>query len=147
MLLTTLQFGELTVEEQEIFTFHQGIPGFEDNLRYMFIQPDAESAFFFLQSVDDGDIALVVTNPFMFFPDYDFEIPEGVITEMEIESTDDVAVWSVVTVNKNIQDTSVNLLAPIIVNVNTRVGKQVILHNSSYHAKHKIAPSDTSEAK
>lgn len=139
MNISTLQFGELTIAEQEVFTFPQGIPGFEEYLRYIFFQPDPESPFLFLQCVENGNIALVLTNPFIFFPEYDLELSESVTKELEIESTEDVAVWSVVTVREQLEEATLNLLAPIIVNVNTRTGKQVILHDSPYSAKHKLA--------
>ncbi len=146
MNISTLQFGELTIAEQEIYTFPQGIPGFEQYVRYIFIQPDLESPFIFLQCVDEGDVALVLTNPFVFFPDYDLELSESVVAELEIGSKEDVVVWSVVTVGKQLVEATVNLLAPIIVNVNTKLGKQVILHDSPYVAKHKLVQSDTSDA-
>lgn len=146
MIITTLQFGELNIEEWEVFFFHQALPGLEDYQRYIFIQPDPESPFVFLQSIENGDIALVLTNPFLFFSEYDFELSEGVIKELEIESAEDVVVWSVVSVKDRVEEATLNLLAPIVVNVNTRVGKQVILHESPYSTKHKLALSETSEA-
>lgn len=147
MNITTLQFGELTIAEKEVFTFPQGIPGFEQYVRYMFIQPDMESPFIFLQCVDDGNVALLLTNPFEFFPDYDMELSDSVVTELGIESKEDVAVWSVVSVGVQLEEATLNLLAPIIVNVNTRLGKQVILHGSSYNAKHKLMQSVPSDNK
>src|SRR5690349_4858780 len=102
MNITTLQFGEITIAEQEVFTFPQGIPGFEQYVRYIFIQPDPESPFIFLQSVDNGEVALVLTNPFVFFPEYDLELSDSVITELEISSREDVAVWSVVSVGEQL---------------------------------------------
>lgn len=147
MNITTLQFGELTIAEKEVFTFPQGIPGFEQNVSYIFIQPDMESPFIFLQCVDNGDVALLLTNPFEFFPDYDLELSDSVVTELGIESKEDVAVWSVVSVGAQLEEATLNLLAPIIVNVNTRLGKQVILHGSSYNAKHKLMQSVPSDNK
>jgi flagellar assembly factor FliW len=147
MNITTLQFGELTIAEKEVFTFPQGIPGFEQFVSYIFIQPDMESPFIFLQCVDDRNVALLLTNPFEFFPDYDMELSDSVVTELGIESKEDVAVWSVVSVGEQLEEATLNLLAPIIVNVNTKLGKQVILHGSSYNAKHKLMQSVPSDNK
>lgn len=147
MNITTLQFGELTIAEKEVFTFPQGIPGFEQFVNYIFIQPDMESPFIFLQCLDDGNVALLLTNPFEFFPDYDLELSDSVVTELGIESKEDVAVWSVVSVGVQLEEATLNLLAPIIVNVNSRIGKQVILHGSSYNAKNKLMQSVPSDNK
>jgi flagellar assembly factor FliW len=144
--ITTLQFGEIIIDEKEVFVFSQGLPGFEGHPRYIFLQPDPESPFVLLQSVEDPDIAMVLTNPFVFFPDYDFELSEGMLKEMEIESAEDVTVWSTVSVRGQAEEATLNLLAPIIVNVKSHRGKQIILHGSSYSTKHKLAHSESSEA-
>jgi flagellar assembly factor FliW len=144
--ITTLQFGEITIDEKEIFVFPQGLPGFEGHPSYIFLQPEPESPFVLMQSVEDPDIAMVLTNPFVFYPDYDFELSEGILKEMEIESAEEIAVWSTVSVRGGAKEATLNLLAPIIVNVKNRRGKQVILHGSSYNTKHKLTHSETSEA-
>jgi flagellar assembly factor FliW len=144
--ITTLQFGEITIDEKEVFVFPQGLPGFEGHPSYIFLQHEPESPFVLMQSVEDPDIAMVLTKPFVFFPDYDFELSEGILKEMEIESAEDVAVWSTVSVRGGLKEATLNLLAPIIVNVKNRRGKQIILHGSSYNTKHKLAYSESSES-
>jgi flagellar assembly factor FliW len=138
MIINTLQFGELHVEGTEVFTFTQGIPGFEEYRHYFFIQSEPDSPFIIMQCMDNGDVSLIITNPFVYYPNYDFEIPDSVVSELDIQSVQDVAVWAVVAVRDQPSDATLNLLAPIIVNVVNRRAKQIIVHNSNYQTKHKL---------
>jgi len=146
MKINTLFFGELEVEEQEVITFPQGIPGFEEWTRYVLIHPEESAPFSYIQSLEEAGLSFLVGNPFSFFEEYDFTLTEVVQLELQIESPDDVAVWSVITVNEDCTAMTVNLLAPIVMNTRVRLGKQIILHDSPYRTKHELVLSPADEA-
>jgi flagellar assembly factor FliW len=135
--LNTLRFGEIDVEEDKIVTFEQGIPGFEASRRFIVLHPDESLPFAFMQSIEDGDLAFIVTNPFYYFPEYQFELPDSVQEALNIENESDVTLCSVVTVGGG-EDIYLNLLAPIVMNTRLKKGRQVILHQSEYKTKHRI---------
>ena len=138
MIISTLQLGDITVEEKDIIIFPQGLPGFEELKQYIIVQSGEEEPFAYLQSIDDKELSFVITNPFLFFSDYEFQLSEGVQDELEINNEQEVAVWTIVTVSTNIENITANLLAPVVVNVKKRVGRQIILHNSLYKTKHSL---------
>ena len=138
MKIATRQFGEMDVREQDIVRFERGLPGFEELKRFVFVEPEPDLPFSFLQSVDDADVAFIVTNPFLFYPDYEFELTEPTQEELNIRSERDVAVWSVVTVRGQAAEATINLLAPIVVNVKDKRGRQIVLHDSGYGTKHPL---------
>jgi len=139
MILNTRHFGEIEIEEQDIITFKDGIPGFEDLRRYVVIQnPDAEVPFNWLQSVEEQELAFVIVNPFIFKKDYDFQLSKSVVEKLKIEEPNDVTVYSIVVVPEDITRMTANLMAPVIINNRTKLGKQVVLDNSTYHTKHYI---------
>lgn len=139
MLLNTRNFGEIQIEEEKILTFPDGIPGFEKLTKYIILQnPDEEIPFHWLQSVEDGDLAFVIVNPFIFRPDYDFEIPQNTIEKLNIQKPEDVHVFSIVIVPEDISKMTANLQAPLIINTNNNTGKQVILDNEDYPRKYYI---------
>lgn len=138
MKIITLNFGELDIEKEDIFTFPQGIPGFEDLRQFIIIQPDAKVPFSYLQSVEQGEISIIITNPFLFYKDYELQLSEKTQEQLQIEQEQDVLVWSTVSVKERIKEATINLLAPIIVNVKKKRGKQVILHGSNYQTKHRL---------
>lgn len=143
MKLSTKHFGVLDVEEDKIITFPEGIPGFEEENKFIIINnEDEENPFQWLQSVNTMDLAFVIINPFYIFPDYDIIIPDSVQEKLGIESEKDVAIYSIVVVPEDLKKMTVNLLGPIVININKKIGKQVILEDSRYTTKHYIFNQD-----
>lgn len=146
MKINTLYFGELEYSEQDIFQFTNGLPGLEEHQSFLLIPMEEGIPFSYLQSVGEGSLSILVTNPFDYFQDYDFSVNEGTQYELQIEQPEDIEVWSAVTVTEDLSEATVNLLAPIIINSKKRLGKQVILHDSGYSIKHPLPliPSEES---
>ncbi|WIF96133.1 flagellar assembly protein FliW [Caminicella sporogenes] len=139
MKLITRHFGEIEIDESEIIDFPDGILGFEDVKKYVLINnPDPEVPFQWLQSVDEPSLAFVITNPFLFKSDYEFDIPQNILKKLEIEKTEDVAVYSIAVVPDNIRDMTINLRGPVIINVKKKKAKQIVLDKEEYSLKYKI---------
>jgi flagellar assembly factor FliW len=136
MKLSTLRFGEIEISKEEIYTFPQGIPGFEDKTSFIMLQPDESVPVTFMQSTEEGSLAFIVTNPFIFFPDYEFDLPDTVEKEMGIESEADVMIFSMLSITPPTDQFSLNLLAPIVLNLREKTGKQTVLHHTNYRTKH-----------
>ncbi|TBL72995.1 flagellar assembly protein FliW [Paenibacillus thalictri] len=134
--LTTSRFGEIEIDEQGIVSFAHGIPGFDQMNRFVFLhQNQSEIPFSFMQSVQDGDLAFIVVDPFQFFPNYNFELPESVQADLQVENESDLMVFSIMSISK-LGEISLNLLAPVIINQRCKLGKQMILHQTDYKTKH-----------
>lgn len=138
MIIQTSQFGELELLPESIITFHQGLPGFESLRQFSLVTPDSELPFSVLQSIEEADTAFILTNPFLFYPNYEFDVPEEVQQLLRIEHVKEVAVWSIVSIGEELASSTLNLLAPLLINVRERVGKQCILHGGVYTTKHPI---------
>lgn len=138
MQISTVRFGDIDIQETEIINFKQGIPGFEQLQQFVIIRPNLELPFSFLQSVDDGEVAFIVVSPFVFYPEYEFEISEETKQELAIKEETDVLVWNIVSIRESLEDATINLLAPIILNNRDSVGKQIILQGTNYAVKHKL---------
>ncbi|MNI38592.1 Flagellar assembly factor FliW [compost metagenome] len=150
MNVTTLFFGELQVEEKDVITFTQGMPGFEELTKYTMIKPDESLPFIYFQSMEEGGLSFLMTNPFQFFGDYDFELSTSIQEELKIQDQTDISVWTVVTVNDDFSKASVNLMAPVVLNQKENLAKQIILHDSEYQIKHELilnTSDETNEAK
>lgn len=146
MIVRTSQFGEIRIDENQVIRFAQGLAGFEDETEYAIVETEEELPFSFLQSARDEQLTFVIMNPFLFFKDYEFQLPQSVQDELEIQSQKEVSVWSVVSIRSNIEDSTCNLLAPIVINVNNKRAKQVILHGSAYKTKHPLFSSPDAES-
>lgn len=139
MKLSTRHFGEVEVDESEIISFSEGLLGFEDIKRYIIINnQDNEVPFNWLQSVDEPNLAFVITNPFIFVDNYEFNIPDKVVKSLELEKHEDLNIYSIVVVPESIENVTINLKGPVIVNRKSGKAKQVVLENDKYNLKHKI---------
>jgi flagellar assembly factor FliW len=119
--------AEPEVAEDQILWFDDGIPGFPHSRRFVLVEMGPDSPFQILQSVDEPDVSLIVTVPWLFFPDYDFELSELEQRELGIASAEETVVFSAVTLDGEHHRVYLNLLGPIVVNSTNRKGRQVVL--------------------
>lgn len=136
--LETKYHGEQVIDEKDIITFENGVPGFLEETEFVIFPYDDDSVFFILQSVKTAGLAFVIVSPFVFFKDYDFNLDESVVEALDITSEKEVAVFVILTVKDPFQQTTANLQAPVIFNVEKKMGKQVILTGTSYETRHII---------
>lgn len=137
----TSRFGEIEVDEQKIVHFKNGIPAFEEEHEFIILPYDEESPYYFMQSLKSPDLAFLLTIPFLFFPDYSFEIDEETVTELDITNQDEIFYYTMVTIpNGSIRYMTANLLAPIVLNSKNMQAKQVVLEKSNYTTKHRLFP-------
>ncbi len=91
-----------------------------------------ECVLFELRSLQAPEVRFVVAAPTAYFPDYTFELDEGAVAELGLESSDDALVLIVLTVGADAASTTANLLAPVVVNARTRSAAQVILSGTQW---------------
>jgi flagellar assembly factor FliW len=137
LTFNTLRFGQVTVPLTRIVDFVSPILGFEGLKQFAILDHDEDSPFKWLQSVEDADLAFVITNPTIFGIAYEFVIPEDAVSLLGIEKAEDTLVFTLVTIPDNdpVKMTA-NLLGPLVVNQYTRKAMQVILSdNKQYSTK------------
>jgi len=136
------RFGELEVNPSQVIIFPQGVPGFEKSTRWMlFHEIDeqgnwANGMVVYLQSLDEGDVALPLTDPALFGFNYELTLSDGEVAELELEEPGDVMVLTTLSIKASalnsgsrpaISDMFVNIAAPILINTKSRIGLQKIL--------------------
>ena len=125
MEIQTSRFGRIAVDDERIMTFPNGLLGFPSYTRFALIQTGQENYFFWLQSVDEPNLAFVITDPAIFFKDY--QVPVREETAQELQLTDPSYLQTFVICNKVGEWLTGNLLGPIVVNAQNRLGQQVVL--------------------
>lgn len=139
MQIKTTRFGTVEINEADIITFDEGLPGFPDDHQFVIIPYEDESPFVLLQSATEDYVAFLMTDPFLFFSDYEFEIDPENMKALEIKEEKDIVVYTMVTVPAGkAREMTTNLVAPIAINIHTRAGKQVVLEKSKYTTKHRL---------
>jgi flagellar assembly factor FliW len=125
MEIETTRFGKLSVEDERTITFPNGLLGFPDHTRFALIQTGEENYFFWLQSIDEPNLAFVVTDPTIFFKDY--QVPVREETWQDLQLADETDVQCFVICNKVGEWLTGNLLGPIVINSQNRVAQQIVL--------------------
>lgn len=139
MLLNTKHFGEININEEQIITFVDGIPGFESLTKYSIIQTqEPDSAFCWMQSTENPELAFALVNPFMIKADYEFELTQEKLDMLNIRAPEEVVVYAIVVIPDDVSKASMNLKAPIIINSTTKKGAQIIIDNSKYEIRNFI---------
>lgn len=127
MILDTVRFGTVDIDEKSIITFDDGLYGFEDLKRYAIINCTETEPIFWLQAIDDGDISLPIIDPFIIKDDYVIDVDDKELESIGSQKEEDLIVYNVVVLPEDITKITVNLVAPIVINVSTYKAKQVIL--------------------
>ena len=153
MLLKTRHFGEIEIDESKIIRFDDGLPGFNHVRQFIILdttesseEPNSGSPFKWLQCVDDPMLAFAIANPFLLKPDYDVKLSDEVVEHLEIKKEADVAIYVIVVVPEDITKMTMNLKAPLVINVRNRKGVQVILDTEEYSIRHYIMSSISNKA-
>lgn len=138
MRLDTRHFGTIEIDEKGIINFNEGLPGFEHVKQFVLLGGDEQSPFKWLQSVDEPELAFVVVDPFCIRKDYDITLEDAVLEKLGIKGPEDVLVYSIVVVPEDTSRMSMNLKAPVVINVKNNKGMQVILDTDEYSVRHYI---------
>ncbi len=137
--VVTPRFGRIEFTEAEILTATVGLFAFEDLKQFLLLSSPGMRPFECLQSIEKPDVAFTLLDPRVFLPEYRVEIPSEMVKELQIENLEKVRQLVIVTIPSGKPDKmTANLLAPIVINLESRKLKQVVLTAPEYHTRHSI---------
>jgi flagellar assembly factor FliW len=137
MRVDTKAYGSIDIDERQRIDFPYGILGFEKLQRYVLLDAP-QQPFYWLQALDLVEVAFVLINPVIFRPDYTVEVPREELEEIGIDSPEKMLTFAIVTIPQNPIEMTANLQGPIIINKETRVGRQSISTNPKWEVRHPI---------
>lgn len=144
MILQTSRFGQIEVDDQRLIHFPSGIVGFPDNRDFALVQTSEDSGFYWLQSVDRAELAFVVCDPRLFVSDYRVPIKQEELSQVGLSDPGGAQVFIIV--NKVDDQLTGNMQGPLVVNVETRVAKQLVLSDKRYTTRHTLMDLPRKEA-
>ena len=140
MNIKTTRFGEIEVPEECIIRFVEGLPGFADETQFALFPYEPESAFSIMQSIQNPDLTFLLADPYRFFNDYMFELDDRMASEWGFSADNPPHVYTVATMRDTLEQMTVNLLAPIVINWEKRIGAQLIIENKHYSVQQLLFP-------
>ena len=144
MRLDTRNFGELDIDESKIIEFKSGIPGYPQLRQFILLsdknsdspEDDQDGLLYWLQSVEDKDLAFVMVDMVRYNPSYDPRVSEDEIAELGNYDPETFCFYNIAVLPENMNDMTVNLKAPVVINSQSMLGKQVICENEEYTVRH-----------
>jgi flagellar assembly factor FliW len=133
----TKAYGLIEVDEQQKITIPSGLFGFESFKDYVLLDADRQP-FYWLQSIDVERLAFILVNPFLFRSDYELDISDEELSEIGISDPQKALVFSIVTIPADGGPMTANLQGPLVINRETRQGKQAILTDPRWRTRHNI---------
>ena len=140
MEVKTSRFGPLDIELSDVIRFPQGILGMERCNDWVLLADAQNDALGWLQSTDHADVALAVVSPRRFVSNYQIRLPKRELTPLDLSDIKDAQV--LVIVGKTEQGLSVNLKAPLVFNLEHRLGAQVVAKDD-HPLQHPLTSSTT----
>lgn len=140
MLVKTKFFGEIDLPEEKIVTLERGLIGLEQYKKYTLLYDceKEEANISWFQSLEEPTLALPVIKPWLVKEDYNPVVEDELLTDLGDLTEENLIILLTMTVPEDIKQMSVNLMAPIIINADTRKGAQIVVENADYEVKYKI---------
>ncbi|MBN1843465.1 MAG: flagellar assembly protein FliW [Deltaproteobacteria bacterium] len=141
MKVETTRFGTVELPEEKLISMSHGMLGFADKKRFCLIQHKEESPFFWYQSLDDPALAFVITNRWLFKPDYEVDLDAAVQAMGWDQQGEKVALecYIIVTIPRGAPEKmTANLIGPMVLNPKTCEAVQIVLYNDSYSHKYPL---------
>jgi len=138
LIIQTRLFGEIEIEDEKILTFPSGLVGMKHLKRFIILDKEKDRPFRWMQSLEDPSIAFLTLEPRVFHPDYRVTLQQQEVDPIGITEATEVLVLCIVTLYREPKTLTANLQGPLVVNVENRKGKQVILLENQYTPRHDI---------
>ncbi|MCP4252671.1 MAG: flagellar assembly protein FliW [Candidatus Scalindua sp.] len=130
--MKTRLFGEVRVKDEEVIHFTKPILGFDDCRQYLLMENESIFPTFWLQSINDPNLAFPVVSPFSVDDNYSINLQNLDLDDMDLKSLDEALVLTLMVVPQSLSSIRTNLRAPIIYNPEKRIAKQLILYDEKY---------------
>lgn len=115
--------------------FEKGLPGFESHKNFEINDIEENQKFKVVNSLDDKSVGFIVVSPFDIKKDYEIKLDADTINSLKIDKPEEVLLLNIVTLGKKLEDSTVNLKAPLVISVKNKLGVQLILQDDKYDIK------------
>ncbi|MCH9030892.1 MAG: flagellar assembly protein FliW [candidate division Zixibacteria bacterium] len=140
--IETSRFGTVQTDEDLVITLVKPILGFENLRKFCLLEREESDPFMWLQSLDEPEVAFVVLNPTLFYPDYLVETHPRELEDIDCSDLSKIETYVIVTVAENPKNVTVNLQGPVLINIENRRAKQLVMVNSHYSVAQPLFTTD-----
>ncbi len=124
MEINTSRFGKLDIDTEAVLLFPDGVLGFSAQRHWVLLREGKSATFGWLQSLTEPELAFAVIVPSSYVPDYELRFHRDEISKLPWSATDETLVLAIV--NRENDSLTVNLRAPVLINVERCIGRQLL---------------------
>lgn len=149
MQTNTKYFGLIEYEQEDVLRFDLGLFGFEDEKQFILLPFGEEhGALLCLQSLTTPLLAFMVMNPFFIYPEYAPTLQQDELEKMQVQTSHDLCYYVMCVVRNPVDQSTVNLKCPIVIDEKSSRAMQVILDTQQYQMRQPLAklPKEEGEA-
>lgn len=136
MLIHSERLGDVDCEESSSLSFPAGLLGFESETSFAVVPVDEDGVYSWLQSTRDPSLSFLVTSPHFFFEDYEPEVNDAEVAELDLREPAETLVLCLLTITEDA--ITANLMGPLVVNTRTRTARQVVLNDGRWSTREPI---------
>ena len=136
MLVESERLGPLEVDEASVIEVPAGLIGFPQLRRFALVAAEETGVYSWLQSLDDPTVSFLSVVPAAFFPDYEPTIGDEDCIAIGLSDPADAQLLCLVTATDD--GVTANLLGPVLLDVRTRLARQVVLTDTDHTTRDPI---------
>ncbi len=123
---------------QNIIHFQEGILGFEDIHEYLLYHEDENNIIWSLEAAGSDIPSFIVVDPYTILASYNPVLSKRDLEYFEETDATDLCFLAIAVIRPELTESVVNLKAPIVIDINTKKAKQVILEDSDYPIRYRL---------
>ena len=129
-------------EADTLLTFPKGLVGFPKLTQFRLIEPEGAYPLKFLQSVERQEVSFVCVNPAAIKPDYEVPLGEEEAEALHLEVPADAMILTLVVIPEDPRLMTTNLAGPLVINVKSHLGFQIVLTSDKFPLRFPVLPRD-----
>ena len=145
MKTETKYFGAVDYDPEDILTFSQGLYGFEEEREFLLLPFARSQGMFSLQSLSTPQLAFILMDPFALDPDYAPVLQAEELEKLDVSDSRELFFYVTCVARSPVGESTVNLRCPLAINGDNGKAMQVILEDSRYQMRHRLAEFETEE--
>jgi flagellar assembly factor FliW len=135
-----------SLDESTIVNFNEGLIGLPDFRQAALVKLPNHEPFFWLASMTDPNVRFLVVEAIEFFPDFAPPVSPAVQAQIELDIEHKPLVFATIKLAADWKETTINLRAPIFLNLRKMCGVQAVLTETGFRLDEKL-PARLLEAK
>lgn len=115
--------------------FRKPLLGFDNLVEFEIVDVEINRIFKEVNSLEDKNIGFLAISPFDMDENYEIKLSDNDIKELEIENPEDVLLLNIITLGDSLATSTVNMRAPIVINIKNKFASQIVIQNDKYDIK------------